>query len=89
MSAKIVRLVCLGSSSFRSFRVWETVVGEPARQGETVIRFMSRGEIADYLGVTLATVKQYKTFPPPDAMIGRNQGWTKETVDEWVKSRKT
>lgn len=53
-----------------------------------MIRFMSRGEIADYLGVTLATVKQYKTFPPPDAMIGRNQGWTKETVDEWAKSRK-
>ena len=52
-----------------------------------VIRFMSRGEIAEYLGVSLATAKQYVDFPPPDAIIGRNQGWTRETIDEWVAKR--
>jgi predicted DNA-binding transcriptional regulator AlpA len=52
-----------------------------------VIRFMSRGEIAEYLGVSLATAKQYVDFPPPDAIIGRNQGWTRETIDQWVAKR--
>jgi predicted DNA-binding transcriptional regulator AlpA len=52
-----------------------------------VIRFMSRGEIAEYLGVSLVTVKRYVDFPPPDAIIGRNQGWMRETVDEWVAKR--
>jgi predicted DNA-binding transcriptional regulator AlpA len=47
------------------------------------IRCMSRQEIADYLGVSLATVKGYVDFPPPDVQIGRNKGWTRETVDEW------
>lgn len=52
-----------------------------------LIRYLSRGEIAQRLGVGLATVKQYRNFPPPDAMIGRNQGWLPETIDAWRKSR--
>lgn len=52
-----------------------------------VVRFMSRGEIAEYLGVSLATVKQYVDFPAPDVIVGRNQGWTRETIDEWVAKR--
>lgn len=51
------------------------------------IRFMSRGEIAEYLGVGLSTVKHYVDFPAPDAIIGRNQGWTRETIDEWLAKR--
>lgn len=51
------------------------------------IRFMSRNDIAEYLGVTLSTVKKYVDFPPPDVIVGRNQGWAKETVDEWVARR--
>ncbi|QZD97553.1 helix turn helix DNA binding protein [Gordonia phage LonelyBoi] len=51
------------------------------------LRFMSRGEIAEHLGVSLATVKQYKGFPEPDVVVGRNQGWARETVDAWVRSR--
>lgn len=49
---------------------------------DVTIRFMSRQEIADYLGVTLSTVKGYK-LPPPDATIGRNQGWLRDTIDAW------
>lgn len=50
---------------------------------------MSRGEIAQYLGVSLATVKQYRDFPEPDVIVGRNQGWTQETIDAWVAARKS
>lgn len=51
-------------------------------------RFLSRPQIADYLGVSLTTVKQYKTFPPPDVIVGRNQGWKQSTIDAWVRNRK-
>jgi predicted DNA-binding transcriptional regulator AlpA len=53
-----------------------------------VLHFMSRGEIAEYLGVSLATVKGYVDFPAPDVTVGRNQGWAKETVDRWAASRR-
>ncbi len=51
------------------------------------LRFLSRGEIADHLGVTLGTVKQYANFPEPDVIVGRNQGWAVETVDRWQRAR--
>ena len=48
---------------------------------------MSRQEIADYLGVALGTVKGYVNFPPPDVIVGRNQGWARDTIDAWRGSR--
>lgn len=51
------------------------------------LRFLSRGEIAEHLGVTLGTVKQYANFPEPDVIVGRNQGWAVETVDRWQRAR--
>lgn len=51
------------------------------------IRFLSRGEIADHLGVTLATVKGYASFPEPDVIVGRNQGWALATIDAWRDAR--
>jgi hypothetical protein len=50
-------------------------------------RYMSRQEIADYLGVSLSTVKQAKDIPPPDVIVGRNQGWAKDTITKWWNSR--
>jgi predicted transcriptional regulator len=52
------------------------------------IRLMSRTEIAEYLGVGLATVKQYKHMPEPDVVIGRNQGWSRETIDAAIEAGK-
>ena len=51
------------------------------------LRFLSRGEIAERLGVTLGTVKQWTTLPEPDVIVGRNQGWAVETVDRWAAQR--
>lgn len=49
--------------------------------------YLSRPQIADYLGVSLSTVKQYREFPPPDVLVGRNQGWKRATIDAWMKTR--
>jgi hypothetical protein len=51
-----------------------------------VIRFLSRTEVADRLGVKPDTLGRYK-LPPPDAVIGTVRGWTAETIDEWTESR--
>lgn len=52
-----------------------------------MIVYLSRGEIAERLGMPLDTVKKLDTrgtdFPEPDAMVGRNRGWLPRTIDEW------
>jgi predicted DNA-binding transcriptional regulator AlpA len=58
-----------------------------ASSRSTYLRFMSRGEIAAYLGVSLGAVKPYRDFPPPDVSIGRNMRWSRQTVDEWLAKR--
>lgn len=50
------------------------------------LRFMSRGEIADYLGLDISTVKRWTNFPPPDVTVGRVQGWARDTVDAWCEA---
>lgn len=55
-----------------------------------MIIYLSRGEIADRLGLTLDTIKGYdkkRMLPEPDAMVGRNQGWLPQTIDEWQALR--
>lgn len=52
------------------------------------LRFMTRAEIADLLGVSLSTVKQLRNFPQPDVMIGRTQGWARETIEAWAEQRR-
>lgn len=55
-----------------------------------MIRYLSRGEIAERLGITLSTVKSYDQkgyLPAADAQVGRNFGWLPETIDAWMESR--
>lgn len=50
-------------------------------------RYLSRAEVARYLG--LAGVKSLSriTLPMPDAMIGPHRGWLPSTIDDWNASR--
>ncbi|MGC0364831.1 putative site-specific integrase-resolvase [Rhodococcus sp. 27YEA15] len=52
--------------------------------------YLSRGEIAERLGVALGTIKSYDKLgylPEPDVKVGRNFGWAPETIDEWNANR--
>lgn len=51
-----------------------------------MIRYLSRTELAERIGVKPATVARYK-LPEPDAMIGTTRGWLPATVDAWNASR--
>lgn len=61
-----------------------------------MLRFLSLRDIAGYTGIninTLKTLDRTGRFPRPDAQVGlgeRNQiarGWTRSTVDHWLKTR--
>lgn len=50
------------------------------------VRYLSRTEVADRIGVTPGSLSRYK-LPPPDAIIGVVRGWTEHTVDTWHQHR--
>jgi len=51
-----------------------------------VIRYLSRTEVAERIGVTPGALSRYR-LPEPDAMIGDVRGWTEETIDTWNAAR--
>lgn len=52
-----------------------------------VARYLSRSEVAEYLG--LAGVKSLSrvALPPHDAEIGQFKGWLPSTIDQWKITR--
>lgn len=51
-----------------------------------MIRYLSRTQVANRIGVRAATLSRYK-LPPPDATIGTARGWLPETIDHWQQQR--
>lgn len=51
-----------------------------------MIRYLSRAELAERIGVKPDTLSRYK-LPEPDAMIGNTRGWTEATVEAWSAQR--
>lgn len=51
-----------------------------------MIRYLSRTEFAERIGVQPSTLGRYK-LPEPDAMIGDIRGWLPATVDRWNQAR--
>jgi len=51
-----------------------------------MIRYLSRADFAERLGVKPDSLGRYK-LPDPDAMIGDIRGWLPQTVDEWNRAR--
>lgn len=53
-------------------------------------RYLTKGEIAKYLGVSLSTIKGYDRrgyLPEPDVQVGRTFGWAPATIDAWLLTR--
>ena len=50
------------------------------------IRYLSRPEVAERIGVQRDTLNRYR-LPEPDAYVGRLPGWLPETVDRWNAER--
>ena len=51
-----------------------------------MIRYLSRTQVADRIGVRPATLSRYK-LPAPDALIGDVRGWLPKTIDRWNEQR--
>lgn len=52
-----------------------------------MIRYLSRPEVAERIGVKPDTLNRY-TLPEPDAQIGARQlGWLPATIDAWNDAR--
>jgi predicted DNA-binding transcriptional regulator AlpA len=51
------------------------------------VRYLSRPEVAQRIGVKTDTLNRYK-LPDPDAQIGvRQVGWLPATIDAWNAAR--
>ena len=48
--------------------------------------YLSVTEVAKLLSISTAAVSAYR-LPEPDATIGRNRGWSRETIDKWNAAR--
>lgn len=50
-------------------------------------RFLSRTEVAEYLGLTNVNSLSRIELPPADAQIGKTKGWLPSTIDDWCRGR--
>lgn len=60
---------------------------DTTRTKHRVARFMSRTEVAEYLGLAGVSSLSRVAMPLPDAIVGTHRGWLKSTIDEWNESR--
>lgn len=51
-----------------------------------MLKFLSRKEVAQRLGVKTDSINGYD-LPEPDAAIGTHRGWMPATIDEWRATR--
>ena len=52
-----------------------------------VARYLSRTEVAEYLGLAGVNSLSRYTLPVPDAIIGNHRGWLESTIIEWNETR--
>ncbi len=50
------------------------------------VRYLSRSEFAERVGLAVGTLSRYK-LPDPDAHIGTTRGWLPATIDAWQAAR--
>jgi len=50
------------------------------------VRYLSRTEVAERIGVKPDTLGRYR-LPEPDAVVGTVRGWLPSTIDAWHAAR--
>lgn len=65
----------------------EGSTGALTRPKKKVMRFMSRTEVSEHLGLSSVNSLSRITLPPPDAVIGNHRGWLRSTIDQWQATR--
>lgn len=51
---------------------------------------MSISAVAEYTGLSRRTIQDYRLdgrLPEPAIVIGRSPGWTREQIEEWMRTR--
>lgn len=90
-----VRSLCIiscGSATFRSQKGWG-IMGDNTQPGRQIglIRYLTRQEFADYLGVSRQYVDRMERagkLPKPDATAGGRPLWREATVAKYAEQRR-
>lgn len=62
--------------------------GEPAPRASDVPRYLSRAEVATYIGLkSVHSLSGNGELPEPDVMVGSRRGWSSATIDAWRAQR--
>lgn len=59
----------------------------PPERVTPVAKYLSKTEVAEYLGMRAITSLVKVVLPPHDAQIGKIRGWCPATIDAWVLTR--
>lgn len=52
-----------------------------------VDRYMSRAEVATYLGLASVRSLSRLKLPAPDVIVGTHSGWHTATIEQWNETR--
>lgn len=56
-------------------------------KGRTVPTYLSRTEVAEYVGLKNVQSLTKMDLPEPDVLIGTHKGWKPATIDKWLANR--
>lgn len=57
------------------------------RAKREVPTYLSRTEVAEYIGLKRVQSLTKMALPPHDVMIGTHKGWKPATIDKWLATR--
>lgn len=56
-------------------------------KGKKIPVYMSRTEVAEYLGMAGVNSLSRIKLPDPDVVVGTHRGWSRATIDAWQATR--
>lgn len=62
-------------------------MSETAPPKRKTARYLSRTDVAKYLGLAGVQSLSRLTLPEPDVIVGEHKGWLVATIDKWNEDR--